>query len=170
MLSKIVLSQKTVSYNHIDKPYPHVHSWFLVFFLSGSSSSDKWDLNTHLMKIACNSDFLGCKKKFCPIILSIEKERLTFHFCWCGRIALSCSNSYYWYFIFKLKEREQIILSRVFSMHFFLLKTWRNRHHACLCTWLLRCWQYTSILRVFRRMLRVNILGWGKGEEYLGFS
>lgn len=91
------------------------------FFLSGSSNSGKWDLNTHLMKIVCNSDFLSCKKKFCPIILSIENERLTFHFCLCGKIALSCGNSYYWYFLFNLEEGEQIILSKVFLMHFVCL-------------------------------------------------
>lgn len=96
-----------------------IHMYTAVnFFLSGSSSSDKWDLNTHLMKIVCNSDFLSHKKNFTPIILSIENERLTFHFCWCGKIALSCSNSYYWYFLFNLGEGEQIILSTVFLMHF----------------------------------------------------
>lgn len=126
-----------MSHFHIHGPYLHVHDCYsCVFFffilvhqilITDIGISTWW-------KFVCDIIFLAINKNLTLIILNTENERLTFHFCCCGKIALSCSNSY-WYFMFHL-EGEQILLSKIFFwMYFFCLQHEKTGiMHAMHCT------------------------------------
>lgn len=127
-------NSKIISHFHMVGP---IHPYTTVTgFLFCICFSKFWEVIFEYLrheKWSAMMTFLAVKN-FILINITTKGERLTFHFYCCGKIARSCSNSYYRYLLSQLEEGVEILLQNIFLNPYFLLAIWKNRHNARLCT------------------------------------